>query len=152
MFLSRLRTSLALVALLGSQTACQKATFQADPSTPASSRGAESFRWTNFFLFGLIGESTLDVTEFCPVEQVLEVSTRLTFLNGLVGGITLGIYTPRTVKVVCAGSGSASARQLEIWADAEGKPVKARLTVDGESSEASVQSASGGAWLVSPKG
>ena len=36
-----------------------------------------------------------------------KVETQLSFVNGLVGLITLGIYTPMNIKVTCAAGGSA---------------------------------------------
>jgi len=38
------------------------------------------------------------------------VETQLSFVNGLVGVLTLGIYTPMEILVTCAAPGSASAR------------------------------------------
>ena len=36
------------------------------------------------------------------------IETQQTFLNGLVGAVTLGIYTPQTVTITCAGGREAS--------------------------------------------
>jgi hypothetical protein len=42
---------------------------------------------------------------------VAKVETRHSFLNQLVGILTLGIYTPMHIKVTCAAGGSASGGQ-----------------------------------------
>ena len=55
-----------------------------------------------FYLAGLIGEQSIDVAKICP-NGVSQVQTQSTFLDSLLGGITLTIYAPRTVKVWCKG-------------------------------------------------
>ena len=52
---------------------------------------------------------------------VSKVETVHSFLNMLVQGLTLGIYTPMTIKVTCAASGRAAipagAPQIELGAN-----------------------------------
>jgi TRAP-type C4-dicarboxylate transport system permease large subunit len=67
--------------------------------------------WHPTYLFGLVQAAPIDVRSTCPSGIAL-VSTRMTFPNGLVGGLTLGIFTPHEVKVVCA-SGSAVLPAME---------------------------------------
>jgi hypothetical protein len=111
---------------------CYKATFIRDPSVI---RGAEHDKWSHFFLWGLVGEETLDVHEFCPDGRIAEVQTQANFWNGLVRLVTIGIYAPRTVYVTCAAS---SRSQLQIDGDAQGRPVAARIVRDGSKEEAIV--------------
>ena len=40
---------------------------------------------------------------------VAKVETQQSFLNGLVGGLTWGLYTPMTITVTCAADGMSSA-------------------------------------------
>jgi hypothetical protein len=141
---------LFLSATLLTQTSCYKATFQADPSAPASSRGPEHVEWSHFFLFGLIGEKQLDVSQVCGGAGVAEVQTRMSFVNGLVGGLTLGLYAPRSVKVVCA-SGSAT-RELQLHAKADGTPVRAELHEADRVVELQIEAQGEDAWLFTPKG
>jgi hypothetical protein len=54
----------------------------------------------------LVPATPIDVTQQCA-RGVATVETQRSFPNGLVGLLTLGIYTPVSVRVVCA-SGSAS--------------------------------------------
>jgi Bor protein len=59
--------------------------------------------WTATWLWGLVPAEEINVTSQCP-SGVATVETQQSFLNGLVGGLTLGIYTPRDVKVTCAST------------------------------------------------
>lgn len=56
--------------------------------------------WENFWLGGLIGHVRVDVEKMCPSGRAT-IEAKQTFLNGLVGALTSGIYTPTTVKVRC---------------------------------------------------
>ena len=62
--------------------------------------------WVNTFVFGLVPAAEIDVTRQCP-GGVARVETQQSFLNGLVGVITLGIYTPQTATITCAAAGTA---------------------------------------------
>ena len=75
--------------------------------------------WTATWLWGLVPATPIDVTQNCP-SGIATVETKMTFLNGLVSGLTLGIFTPRDVKVTCA-SGTARGsgmREFTVAADA----------------------------------
>ena len=61
--------------------------------------------WTATWLWGLVPATPLDVTQNCP-GGIATVETKMTFMNGLVSALTIGIFTPRDVSVTCA-SGSA---------------------------------------------
>jgi hypothetical protein len=101
---------------------CYKATFIRDAQ---ATRGEEHDEWTSFFVFGLVGEQSLDVKHFCPDGRFAEIQTGANLLTGVVSIVTIGIYTPRKVYVTCAG-GSGRA-MLELDADSQGRPVAARL-------------------------
>jgi hypothetical protein len=115
-------------------TGCYKATFISNPSV---SRGADHDQWNSFFLWGLVGEETLDVRQFCSGGQVAQVRTGANLLTGLVSAVTLGIYAPRLAYVWCAapGSGTVNAKApaevpgptLSIYGDRQGKPVRVEL-------------------------
>jgi hypothetical protein len=111
---------------------CYRATFISNPQV---TRGVEHDQWNHFFIFGLVGEANLDVRQFCPDGRVAEVQTQETFLNGLVGLLTIGIYAPRTVYVTCAAGSRAL---LELDADPQGRPVAARLRREGSVDRATV--------------
>jgi len=75
--------------------------------------------WTATYVFGLVPASAINTAADCPA-GVAVVETEQTFANGLVGFLTLGIYTPQSVTITCAAGGSArgSARSIELPADA----------------------------------
>lgn len=71
--------------------------------------------WTSTFLFGLVPASEINTAAKCP-GGVATVETQQTFVNGVVGVLTLGIYTPVSVRITCA-SRSASlpgAREIRV--------------------------------------
>jgi hypothetical protein len=57
-------------------------------------------RWEHFWVAGLIGHVRVDVERLCPSGQAT-IEARQSFLNGLVAGLTSGIYAPTTVRVLC---------------------------------------------------
>jgi Bor protein len=62
--------------------------------------------WTSTFIYGLVPAKDINVMRECP-NGIATVETQQSFANGLVGLVTLGIYTPQDVRVTCA-SGAAS--------------------------------------------
>lgn len=83
-------------------TGCYKATF----IQPKTAAGVERDEWTDFFLFGLVGEEDRDVRQYCD-RSVARVRTGGNFGTGLVSFVTLGIYTPRKIYVTCADEGAS---------------------------------------------
>jgi hypothetical protein len=56
----------------------------------------------SFFISGIGQEQKTDAAEVCGgVEKVAKVETHLSFLDGFLGVVSYGIYTPRTAKVFC---------------------------------------------------
>jgi hypothetical protein len=53
--------------------------------------------WQQKWLAGLIGDTNLDVEQRCPSGNAT-IHDEHTFLNGLVGILTPGIFTPTTVR------------------------------------------------------
>lgn len=71
--------------------------------------------WTATWLWGLVPAEEISTVAQCP-NGVATVETQQSFLNGLVGALTLGIYTPQEVRVTCA-TGSAALpieRRIEL--------------------------------------
>lgn len=62
--------------------------------------------WHSHWLGGLIGERTLNIDSLCPSGNAT-IHDEQSFLNGLVSALTVGIYTPTTVKIRCQGGQSA---------------------------------------------
>ena len=57
--------------------------------------------WQLSFVYGLVPPGELNVKAECR-NGVSKVETETSFLNGLVGGITYGLFTPVHAKVTCA--------------------------------------------------
>ncbi|MFQ5571390.1 MAG: Bor/Iss family lipoprotein [Rhodothermales bacterium] len=69
------------------------------------------------WLYGLVPTKTVRMAAECP-NGVAIVETEASFVNQLVWGLTMGIYTPMHVKVTCA---SESSRTGEARANPEGE-------------------------------
>lgn len=93
-----MRKALMLVLVAGTLSGCYKATVH----TGLAPSGASVERqWAHSFLYGLVPPSDLDVADRCP-NGVARVETELSFLNQLAAGLTGGIYTPMTMRAICA--------------------------------------------------
>ena len=55
-----------------------------------------------FWFWGLIGEKNYEVYDFCPQGRVYEVSVYNTILQSTYTILSLGIYSPRSVTIVCS--------------------------------------------------
>ena len=69
----------------------------------------------HFFVSGGGQKKTVDAAKICGgAENVVKTETRQTFVNGLLGFITLGIYTPLEARVCIAHNNYVSCPS--IWA------------------------------------
>ena len=66
----------------------------------------------HFFVSGIGQKKTVDAAKICGAENVVKTETQQTFVNGLLGFITLGIYTPLEARVYCSQCMSCPS----IWA------------------------------------
>ena len=92
-----LATALALLI-----TGCAQQTFtvQNKPAAVAP-KGKPSPIISSFLELGR--KKTVDAAKICGgAENVVKTETRQTFVNGLLGFITLGIYTPLEARVYCS--------------------------------------------------
>ena len=56
----------------------------------------------NFFIFGLVpGSVNVELANHCGGSQPSQFQAQTTFVNGLLGAITLGLYAPRSYRVWC---------------------------------------------------
>jgi Bor protein len=62
--------------------------------------------WAAGWAWGLVGPEPIEAQSKCT-SGLSKVETEHSFLNGLVGALTLGIYTPMHLTVTCASGGSA---------------------------------------------
>lgn len=81
--------------------------------------------WTATWLWGLVPAEEISVIAQCP-NGVATIETQQSFANGLVGLLTLGIYTPQELRVTCASGSAAlpSGRHIDVAHDA---PVSDRV-------------------------
>ena len=112
---------------------------------PPSNQTIEK-HWASSWIGGLVPPSAVETAEKCP-DGVAKVETKLSFLNQLVGAITLGIYTPMYIEVTCAARGAmqdGDPPSLQVQSGATDEQKREALR------EAAVLSeARGGAVLVS---
>jgi len=95
-----MRLKLAVLLVSGSFLfGCASQTFTINGEhgeVPASQKSQ------HFFISGLGQEKITNAAEICGgVENIIKVEAQHTFLNGLLGLVTYGIYTPRDAKVYC---------------------------------------------------
>ncbi len=93
---SRLGALLVAVVVL---SGCYHATIET--GLPPGTQRLEK-PWASSWVYGLVPPETVETSSRCP-NGVGRVETQQSFLNGLVGALTLGIYTPMTIVVTCAG-------------------------------------------------
>ncbi|OBU16856.1 lipoprotein bor [Photobacterium aquimaris] len=81
-------------------TGCAQQTFMMS-STPEA-KTAELNKSQPFFVSGIGQHKTVDAAKLCGgADKVAKVEVQQTFVNGLLGVVTFGIYTPRQARVFC---------------------------------------------------
>jgi hypothetical protein len=106
MNLYRFAAGLGLAVALSLSTGCMKTSIAVQPVPgTVNPKNATTKEKAHFFLWGLAGNGTINTAELCP-SGVHWIQTQASFVDSLLGGLTFGIYGPRTVAVKCA-SGSA---------------------------------------------
>ncbi len=105
-----------------SLTACYHATIETG-LTPSTQVLEQSF--ASSWIYGLVPPKTVETASRCP-DGVAKVETQHTFVNQLVGFLTLGIYTPMHIRVTCAqATGASRGAMLMIPGDAKEDEVRA---------------------------
>ena len=66
--------------------------------------------WAAGWAWGLVGPEPIEAKSKCT-SGLSKVETEHSFLNGLVGFLTLGIYTPMHLTVTCSGGPTADVLQ-----------------------------------------
>ena len=81
-------------------TGCAQQTFTVQ-NKPAAVAPKETI--THHFFVSELGRRKLSMQpKLCGAENVVKTETQQTFVNGLPGFITLGIYTPLEARVYCS--------------------------------------------------
>jgi hypothetical protein len=96
------KIALAAAALL--LGGCYHVTVEYMPSGPMQQSSAAPVvvekPFSHSFVDGLVPPAEVNVKDQCK-QGVRKVETSQSFVNGLVSGITNGLYTPMSVKVTC---------------------------------------------------
>lgn len=117
----RQRLAVLLIAVL-STSACYHQVVQT--GKPAGNTVIDR-PWTSTFIFGLVAASEINTASQCP-NGVATVETQQSFLNGVVGLLTFGLYTPLTVTITCAGTAPLpDMPQIEVPAGARADELMA---------------------------
>jgi len=119
--MNTMRNALLLAAALP-LAACYHATIETGlaPSTEVLEQ-----TFASSWIYGLVPPKTVSTTSRCP-SGVARVETQHTFVNQLVGFLTLGIYTPMYIRVTCAqASASTSGATLSVPAQSDEGAVRA---------------------------
>jgi hypothetical protein len=85
--------------LLLTLTACSTQNFKV---SKGDFKSIPSYEGTSHFVFWGIGqEKFVNPHEVCGDKDVAQIATKTSFLNGFLGAITWGIYSPRDYVVYC---------------------------------------------------
>lgn len=94
-------SSVMLGALVLMGSGCMKNTY----ITGKAQGGGVYTQKAGFFLWGLVGQKTVDMGQVCP-GGVAWFQNRRDFIDGVVGCVTCGLYQPVTIEVRCSGGQS----------------------------------------------
>lgn len=79
---------------------CAQQTFNMDQGIATAPKQVTTH---HFFVSGIGQKKSIDAAKVCgSADKVVRVETQQTFVNGLLGVVTFGIYTPREARVYCA--------------------------------------------------
>jgi len=97
------------LAFAGMATGCFKHSFTAGTGGNVNGEAAYS-KWHSHWLFGIIGETDVNLKEICPSGNAT-IKDEHTFVNGLIGALIGAVWHPTTVEVYC-GEGQAARIEL----------------------------------------
>lgn len=92
-----------IAALLLLSAGCYHASIESGMK-PGTNKIEEE--WASGWAWGLVGPQPIEAQSKCPA-GLSKVETEHSFLNGLVGAVTLGIYTPMHLTATCAAGPNA---------------------------------------------
>ena len=89
---------ISVIAML-TLTSCATQTFQINKGNTSVAKVDKA---QSFFVSGIGQSQEIDAADVCGgADKVVKVETEMTFLNGFLGGLTFGLYTPRQARVYC---------------------------------------------------
>jgi hypothetical protein len=93
-------SKVCLVALVVVASGCFSVTSRPDGGFKVATKPTFEQR-QDFYLWGLVGESHIDTKQVCAHSHPVQMQSQVTVVDGLLGLVTLGIYSPETAKVWC---------------------------------------------------
>jgi len=123
--MKRVRSLVAATAALAA-TGCYTTTYKT--ATPGGGKTHEES--ASYFIYGLVGDKTVNLSEICP-EGVSEWKDYQSIGDSILGCITAGIYTPKSITVTCAGGKTALLTPRTETHQTEVQFVDARLYTEG---------------------
>jgi hypothetical protein len=91
------RACLAVVIIIAS--GCYSTTARPDGGFKVATAPTFEQR-QDFYLWGLVGESHINTQQVCP-NGSSQIQSQVTFVDGLLNVITLGIYSPQSARIWC---------------------------------------------------
>ena len=97
--MKKLGLVLSLSAMM-TLTGCTTQSFTINSGATGTEPNYESMQ--PFFVYGIGQTQRLNASDICGgADKVAKVEAKESFLNGLLGFLSTGIYTPRDAKVYC---------------------------------------------------
>ena len=112
------RGAAIVLALAFVLAGCYKTTVRTGIQPGPVNTSQSKATWIN----GLVPASDVEAEEDCGDSGVAVVQTELSFVNQLLGLLTLGIYTPVTVRLICGNEGSDDVDQPQDDGQEESEP------------------------------
>ncbi|WP_053980174.1 Bor family protein [Marinagarivorans algicola] len=95
-----MKKSLIAIVAAASISGCATQTFEISGGNNSTTPNKETMQ--PFFISGLGQTQEMNAAEICGgAEKVAKVESHMSFLNGFLGMVSWGIYTPRQAKVYC---------------------------------------------------
>lgn len=95
-----MKTILTILVLVGLLSGCSTMTIHPKPHSKLISK--PTYQTTvPFYFWGLSGVKRVNVKQVCGEKEVVQMQTQATIEDSFFTLITLGIYSPHTVKVWC---------------------------------------------------
>ncbi|MBN1087391.1 lipoprotein bor [Erwinia aphidicola] len=81
-------------------TGCAQQSFKLNNGVTVNPQETKT---AHFFVSGIGQSDAIDAAKVCGgADKVVKTEVQQTFVNGLLGFVTLGIYTPREARVYCS--------------------------------------------------
>lgn len=88
-----------LTLVLATAAGCYSVTARPDGGFKVATKPTYEQR-QDFYLWGLVGENHIDTKQVCP-GGAAQIQSQVTFVDGLLNLVTLGIYSPQSARIWC---------------------------------------------------